>query len=80
MFDTTVMKEGDLFFNESKNMVGEIILITEIFVTYKWLNIDSKYKWLNIDSKYKLRKVKRNQFEKYATVWHNVSSLEKELI
>ena len=71
MFDTTVMKEGDLFFNESKNMVGEIILITEIFVTYKWLNIDSKYK---------LRKVKRNQFEKYATVWHNVSSLEKELI
>ena len=71
MFDTTVMKEGDLFFNESKNMVGEIILITEIFVTYKWLNIDSKYK---------LRKVKKNQFEKYATVWHNVSSLEKELI
>ena len=71
MFDTTGMKEGDLFFNESKNMVGEIILITEIFVTYKWLNIDSKYK---------LRKVKKNQFEKYATVWHNVSSLEKELI
>jgi hypothetical protein len=71
MFDTIGMKEGDLFFNESKNMVGEIILITEIFVTYKWLNIDSKYK---------LRKVKKNQFEKYATVWHNVSSLEKELI
>ena len=71
MFDTTGMKEGDLFFNESKSIVGEIILITEIFVTYKWLNIDSKYK---------LRKVKKNQFEKYATVWHNVSSLEKELI
>lgn len=68
MFDTTGMKEGDLFFNESKSMIGEIILITEIFVTYKWLNIYSNYK------------VKRNQFEKYAKDFHNVSGLEKELI
>lgn len=71
MFDTTGMKEGDLFFNEAKTIIGEIILITETSITYKWLNVDFKYK---------LRKVKRNQFEKYAKVFHNVSSLEKELI
>lgn len=71
MLDTTEMKEGDLFFNEPKTIIGEIILITEVSITYKWLGIDSKYK---------LRKVKRNQFEKYAKIFHNVSSLEKELI
>lgn len=71
--DFNKLKIGDKFFNNHRDHIGVVLSITENYVTYKWDGPNDS--WIQVPCK-----TTRERFEINARSWHELSSLEQELL
>lgn len=71
--DFDKLKAGDKFFNMNKDHVGVVVSVTEDLVNYIWNG--PRDSWTHIPCQ-----TSRKDFEANAKNWHEVSSLEQELM
>lgn len=67
------LKVGDKFLNNNRDHIGIVLSITENYVTYKWNG--PNIEWTALPCK-----INKKRFEVNAKSWHELSSLEQELL